>query len=366
MGTGLPGKLPERSSHPSQPLTSPRSLHNFSKELRITVNLDEEAGRPPRKTNGNDDDEARNIFKVYIKMTNTVKFDALNNYLAKKTSFDNACLEAINFLDHLMRESPSKKYTQIRKNFFSRGNKRTLLGGGVEAFKGVFSSIRAVNSPTGARLSVNVDVANGTFWTESTLHLTAQNLLRARDTINLGTMFLKHPKRVLDELKKLRKLSVYVIHRGKETKQTFIIKRFLDQDAKTFKFLLRERNPKTGEYEDKGMITIFDYFRMKYNIILQFWQLPVVEMTKKGCIFPMEVCKIIENQRYVFKLDDRQTSEMIKFAVTLPAVRWEAVQHGLEMLDWSSDTYLKNYGQSHPTSFDQALITDIPRRRHED
>lgn len=64
-----------------------------------------------------------------------------------------------------MRESPSQKYTQIKKSFFQRGEQRFDLGGGVEAFKGVFASLRPVlDDKFNKSLSVNVDVANGTFW----------------------------------------------------------------------------------------------------------------------------------------------------------------------------------------------------------
>jgi eukaryotic translation initiation factor 2C len=35
---------------------------------------------------------------------------------------------------------------------------------------------------------------------------------------------------------------------------------------------------------------------------------------------------------------------MIKFAVTLPKERWEAVEHGMNMLNWERDPYLNNYG----------------------
>lgn len=35
---------------------------------------------------------------------------------------------------------------------------------------------------------------------------------------------------------------------------------------------------------------------------------------------------------------------MIKFAVTLPKDRWAAVEHGLRMLDWPNDPYLKAFG----------------------
>ena len=49
------------------------------------------------------------------------------------------------FLDHLLRETPSKKLINLRRSYFARtgaSQDRTLLGGGVEAMKGVYQSIR--------------------------------------------------------------------------------------------------------------------------------------------------------------------------------------------------------------------------------
>jgi len=71
-------------------------------------------------------------------------------------------------------------------------------------------------------------------------------------------------------------------------------------------------------------------------------------MTKKirgGAVYmPMDVLKIDSNQRYNTKLSDTQTSNMIKFAVTLPKERWAAVQQGVRLLNWANDPYLKHYG----------------------
>jgi eukaryotic translation initiation factor 2C len=71
-------------------------------------------------------------------------------------------------------------------------------------------------------------------------------------------------------------------------------------------------------------------------------------MTKKikgGAVYmPMDVLKIDANQRYNTKLSDTQTSNMIKFAVTLPKERWAAVEQGVRLLDWQNDPYLKHYG----------------------
>lgn len=59
---------------------------------------------------------------------------------------------------------------------------------------------------------------------------------------------------------------------------------------------------------------------------------------------PMDVLRIGENQRYNVKLSDQQTSQMIKFAVTLPAQRWQAIEDGVRLLNWGNDPYLKHYG----------------------
>lgn len=71
-------------------------------------------------------------------------------------------------------------------------------------------------------------------------------------------------------------------------------------------------------------------------------------MTKKirgePCYLPMDVLKIDANQRYNIKLSDTQTSQMIKFAVTLPKERWAAVQQGVRLLNWEKDPYMKHYG----------------------
>ena len=68
------------------------------------------------------------------------------------------------------------------------------------------------------------------------------------------------------------------------------------------------------------------------------------KIRKQPVYMPMDVLKIDENQRYNTKLSDVQTSQMIKFAVTLPKERWAAVQQGVKLLDWAHDPYLRHYG----------------------
>ena len=88
-----------------------------------------------------------------------------------------------------------------------------------------------------------------------------------------------------------------------------------------------------------------DYFAKQFNIRLTYPDLPLCKMTKgKNTLLPMEVLKIEQNQRYAFKLDERQMSSMIKFAVEPPPGRKQAIQHGLNMLDHANDPNLQKFG----------------------
>ncbi|KAF1987595.1 Piwi-domain-containing protein [Aulographum hederae CBS 113979] len=306
--------------------------------VNILIDMDEERGRPPRV--GRD-----NNIRVTLKCTNIVHFDSLTAYLNRQADFDNSCLEAISFIDHLMREHPSRTYTMIKKSFFSRGQIRKNLGGGVEAFKGVFSSLRMVRGIDSPCLAINVDVANGTFFTASGLLDSMVQACGCRNAADLSNVFnnsKNHWKKsdLYKTLKRFRKLRIIVNHRG--TDEQYTINDFLDKDVTTFRFEQKTFD-ESGNQTSSTMTTLQSYFRTKYQInpVPGF---PIVELTKKGTVLPLECCKILQNQRYPFKLNDTQTRDMIGFAVQPPKQRWEAVQHGLDMLEWDKDPFHKNFG----------------------
>lgn len=193
-------------------------------------------------------------------------------YLAGKCSFDNGCLEAITFLNHVLREYPSLNYTTIKQSFFARGQQRFTLGSAVEAFKGVYSSMRIVHTGPGnkGRLSINIDVANGTFWTESPLLNAAVALTGRRDPNDLLVTLQKQGEkgRTAIDLKKMRKLHVVAKHRGKELDK-YVIEKLVYVSARDHKF-----------EKDGKQTSIYDYFSKTFNIRLSFPDLPLVKMTK--------------------------------------------------------------------------------------
>lgn len=218
--------------------------------------------------------------------------------------------------------------------------------------KGVYASMRPVSSgiapsKTPGRLSINVDVANTTFWASQFLHLAARDLVGAQD-VNYLVQTLRPTNRDDNEshdfklLRRLKRVGVECRHRpGSENNpDTYVVDKFILKNAQQQS--LPFRDPNTGQ---ESKLTVEQYFRRKYNKQLSFPQLPLVKMTKGVSTYlPMELCRIQENQRYGFKLSDRQTTEMIKFAVTLPNQRWQDIQNGLSMFNWGADRYLHKYG----------------------
>lgn len=82
----------------------------------------------------------------------------------------------------------------------------------------------------------------------------------------------------------------------------FYIAGFSKQNARQYTFDVRDKT--TGVVTPN--VSVYQYFQRRYNLMLQYWNLPVVETTKKGVVFPMECCIIAPNQRYLYKLDDDQ------------------------------------------------------------
>lgn len=126
--------------------------------------------------------------------------------------------------------------------------------------------------------------------------------------------------------------------------KVYTIKRFTfapkEGGAHAKNTLFKWRNRETNTEEE---ISVYDYFRRHYNLTLKYWDFPLVETERNG-FFPMEVCDLMPNQRYAFKLSPDQTAAMIKFAVTRPKERIKSIQNGIDMLKWNQDPYMRHFG----------------------
>ena len=293
-------------------------------EARVNVNLDNEPGARPRP--GRTDQH-----RVIVKLTATINYTTLNAYLSGTASHDTSILQAMTVLDHIMRESPSSRFISIKRSFFAPVSQRTSLGGHVEHTTGVYQSLRIAHHPGGARLVVNADVANGTFWAPGPVSRAVIAVTGLSSEAEIARLLVNNNPKFYD-LRRLKKLRVYAAHRKGEV-DDYVIDHVMKHDS-SYPLTL----------SDGTVQTVAEYFKKTHNIKLQYPAWPVVHMTKKKSILPLELLKIKENQRYTFKLNDTQTAQMIKRAVTYPRDRWAAISSGVNMLSWGQDPFLRNYG----------------------
>jgi eukaryotic translation initiation factor 2C len=309
-------------------------------ETRYNVNLDDEAGHRARP--GRTDQH-----RVIVTLTAVIDFTTLNEYLSGKTDHDKKILQAITVLDHIMRESPSSRFISIKRSFFAAASQRNALGGHVEHTTGVYQSLRIAHHPGGARLVVNADVANGTFWSPGPVSRAVIAVTRLSSEAEIARLLVNNNPKFYD-LRRLKKLRVFAAHR-KGAIDDYVIDSVLRKDSSHILHI-----------KDGPDQTVAQYFQTKHNIRLQYPAWPVVQMTKKA-ILPLELLKIKENQRYTFKLDEIQTSQMIKRAVTPPKERWTAISNGVNMLNWAQDPFLRNYGltiENKPIEAKARLLTN--------
>ncbi|KAI1851294.1 hypothetical protein JX266_003369 [Neoarthrinium moseri] len=333
-------------------------------EHRQAVDLDTEAGKPQTGRQG--------IYYVQIRQSSTVRMAYLQKYLEKKADWDNHVLECMNFLDHLMRQWPSEQMMTIKRNFYPRDGVEMQLDPMVGVRKGVYSAFRLGDTTSGSisrGLVLNVDVANTAFWIqEQTLARVAQWLLSPHHSRNWEASMpfgkvadLLRPVETKDKsgnldyvqsegfkkIKRIERLRIHITHRGKEqnpraykVKRVIFDKKYGQKGGDSYNVTFAAKNKKTGEFA--APISIYDYWKKKYGR-LGYPDLPIIETERDG-LFPMEVCKLDNFQRYAYKLDPEQTSAMIKIAVSRPNIRKTEIMKGVGQLKWNQDPYFREYG----------------------
>lgn len=176
------------------------------------------------------------------------------------------------------------------------------------------------------KLFVNVDTSTTAFYQPGMLHHQAAKLFGYRhvDELRRG-MNDNQFKRLSRFVKGLR---IQVMHRG------------VKQPKYSIKQLV-SATPATSHFERDGeTITVKDYFLQQYNIRLAFPNLPCV-LVGRDVLLPMEVCSILPGQRLARKLDERQTSEMIKYTCQKPSIRANKITTGVQQLAYGSNPYLQ-------------------------
>ncbi|RMZ87687.1 hypothetical protein DV736_g5076, partial [Chaetothyriales sp. CBS 134916] len=326
-------------------------------EIRTMVDLDKEEGFPSRGD--------KNTYRLRITKTKRLDISIIDSFLQGRVQMGIPVAEAISFLDHLLREGPSLNphLVSVKRSFFARSGQRQDLGGGIEVFRGVYQSMRLAE---GQKMVVNIDVANCCFFKPGSLLAAMVTNMDMRDASQLARAFQSEQSNGSKRLSATAK-TAQGRFKGTALKAIYDGNPNPNKEWKMFKINTNSANEEMLEWKDPvtkkptgRMVSVTQYFKERYNCSLRFPQLPLIEMTKKSAKFPMELLHIKENQRYSTKLNELQTSNMIKFAVAPPDKRLAAINEGKSWLNWEKDAYLQNYGLHMGKDFIQTNARLLP------
>ncbi|KAH0831190.1 hypothetical protein J3R83DRAFT_13768 [Lanmaoa asiatica] len=244
-------------------------------------------------------------YTLTIKFIQEIDTSNLVSHLAGQAQFRNYdVLPVIAALNIILASTPGRTGVMVGRNryFFRAAAAPSRLGGGLEAWKGFYSSIR----PAHKQLMVNVNVCTTAFYVPGNL---ARAMVEFRDS-SFGARMEVFCKSV----------RIKTTHLGYRK----TVKKLARHNAKTYTF-------DTPEY---GRVSVEEYFKRKYNIRLQHPDLQLVDVGgQKTNYLPAEVCEILPDQPFRGKLTDEHTAEMITVACQPPNVNGEAiVNQGLTYL----------------------------------
>ncbi|KAF8065231.1 argonaute-like protein [Lyophyllum atratum] len=246
-------------------------------------------------------------YVLTIEFSRNIDTQGLLSYLAGQPQYRGYdILPVISALNVILAAHPNRSggsgVMVGRNRFFFPSGTPASLGGGLEAWKGFYSSVR----PSHNQLMVNVNVCTTAFYIPGSL---ARAMMDFRNS-SFGA-----------------RVNVFV--KGVRIKTTHLGYR------KTVKSLAPfNARQHTFESAEFGKVSVEVYFKRKYNVTLQHVDLPLVDVGgQKANYLPPEVCEILPDQPYRGKLTDEHTASMILFAAKPPNVNADTiVGRGLDEL----------------------------------
>ncbi|OCH92760.1 Piwi-domain-containing protein, partial [Obba rivulosa] len=278
----------------------------------------EETTKPGGKKKGKRASE----YTLTIKFTQPLETQSLVQHLEGQPQYRGYDpLPVIAALNMILGAHPSRgtgEGIMVGRNKYYHPPALWTLGGGLEAWRGFYSSVR----PAYKQLMVNVNVCTTAFYTAGNLADRLQEFMSA----SFGARANAFAKGV----------RIKTTHLG----YTRTIKAVGHVTAKQHKF-------NTDEY---GSVTVEQYFQKKYNIKLQYPDLPLIEIGgQQKNYLPAECCVVLEKQPFRGKLSEEHTAAMIRIACQPPNVNaGDIVGRGIDELGFKpgvSDT-LASFGVS--------------------
>ncbi|KAJ5749032.1 uncharacterized protein N7511_010728 [Penicillium nucicola] len=294
-------------------------------------------------------------FKMSIRQKRKLNLGVISHWLQGNHELDEYVIEALSFLDHLLREWPTKEFAAIKRAFFfdDLGDRHALKqefyqplqNMGASVYRGIYQAIR----PTPNGLILNVDVAHCVFYSRITLMGYLMNATGCNDFSTLirrlrpqkdASGNLQHTALVAALSKKIFGLRVAPNYDGCPVHlKSFLVKGLIEDTPRSLQIDFVDKA--TGNVKT---MSVEQYFRQRYNVRVTHPNMLLVEMQKDGVFYPAEFLVIKSLQRYRPKLNDAQSAQMIQWCATRPPKRLANARQSKELLNHKHDPILQQYG----------------------
>eukprot|EP00250_Pteridium_aquilinum_P018093 c23937_g1_i1 orf=231-3842(+) len=312
--SSLGRRLPAYDGRKSLYTAGPLPFQN--KEFVINL-LDEDdgSGTPRRERQ----------FKVVIKFAARADLHHLGEFLHGRQA--EAPQEALQVLDIVLRELPTQRFCPVGRSFYSPNlGRRQQLGEGLESWRGFYQSIR----PTQMGLSLNIDMSSTAFIEPLPVPDFVSQLL-SKDI----SRHLSDADRI--KIKKaLRGVKVEVTHRG-NMRRKYRISGLTSQPTQELTFPVDEKGT---------MKSVVEYFQETYGYTICNTVLPCLQVgnQQRPNYLPMEVCKIVEGQRYSKRLNEKQITALLKVTCQRPVDRERDIMETVRHNSYAEDPYAREFG----------------------
>nr|CAB3497884.1 unnamed protein product [Digitaria exilis] len=307
--TALGGKLPAYDGRKS--LYTAGALPFESEEFVVTL-VDPEKKEKER---------AEREYKITIRIAGRTDMYHLHQFLRGRQR--DMPQETIQVLDVVLRESPSWKYINDTLVFFLKGD----IGEGLECWRGYYQSLR----PTQMGLSLNIDISATSFFKPVTVIKFVEEFLNIRDT----SRPLSDRDRV--KIKKaLRGVRIETSHQLDQIRR-YKITGITPIPMSQLIFPIDEMGTRQ---------TVVQYFWDKYNYRLKYGSWPCLQVgsDSRPVYLPMEVCKIVEGQRYSKKLNDKQVTNILRATCKRPQEREQSIRDMVLHNKYAEDKFAQEFG----------------------
>ena len=259
-------------------------------------------------------------YTVKIKWVSKVSLYDLNEALkGNRTEIPQATIQAV---EVIMQHLPNMTSISVGRSFFNYSDRREKdLGFGVQVWSGTFLSIR----PTQWKMMMlNVDTCSSVFYkAQPVLSFLCEHF---RSETPLRYLNDKQKEDFNEEIKDIKIQTTHVKRKQKVSG-------------------LSSASAKNEIFDCDGKkVSVFEYFKDKHKITLQYPDLPCLKLGKNGACIPMELCNIMEGQRKQGKLTKEQLQTMIRHTALPAPQRQQLINNLVRNAKFDKDEFLADFG----------------------